>query len=146
MNNEGQAIVGNFLMELFQEMRTLLDHTDVLTRSAHYLESLRVVMDEAWNAVHVLVSPYPEVNPEAVPQADNSFVLATLSGRGSAPLAPQRAMSVARGRNYMSDSPPSYEEAMGLAPRDLSSTAFVPIESVGYESDSIEVLDTNSVN
>ena len=44
-----------FLMEQFQEMKTLLDHTDVLPEPAHYIVSLQAMMDEAWNAIHMLI-------------------------------------------------------------------------------------------
>ena len=98
--------------------------------------------------VPVVTEPVPVVTePVPVPEPVPPGRLTTSTGRDYRfPMVLHGAMTAGRGRNYIPDFPPSYEEAMGLEPRDLSAAAIDSIEDTECESDEspLEALDPDT--
>ena len=127
MNSEDRAVISDFLMEQFQEMQILLDYTDVVSESVHYIMSLRAVMDVAWNGIHMLISPYPEtVDLEPVPQAD--ALLQVPEGTGVLAITPAFHIESCRARG---------RQPVPQAPKLVPVTE--PVPSGIYEAEVLEM-------
>ena len=132
MNNADRAVLGNFLMVQYQEMRTLLDRVTVAPASVHYIESLRNAMDELWFVIRVLMNPFPEpVTQQSVTHADEPSPRSESVSVPNTMSAGQLGSGRARGRHLVPFIPTFRENYFKVEESDDSS----PIEALDTDCD-----------